>query len=534
MALRVAASPDCTLGPALAGFLMHIAELDQHFDWTYIVDYILMVCKKWFGHADADTWSRQDMEAFQDKLAIAPTKSLKPLVAPAEQRKAGTNATVCLCWNNSTCTGPCGQAHTCLICGTKNHLSPSCPSLAKFKPSPPSLVAAEAASKSDVKGRGLVGLLPIHLVPVGSPSGHPPRTSLELSPPVSPAPWQPLMDTPTPQPPCPIATPPLEGPFTTHQPIMAAPLAGRPATTSGPPAMATKPITAPTPLTAPAPIMATPPLMVPWPITAPRLIMPPPPLPQPPPSSPCLQRICACTFSCRPSAESLRPTRTPPLRPQSSPGTMSLPAGVQCRNAPMLGGASWHATLMPRCATSCWVASLMGYALAMRAHCVQLAGPPATSPWTLLGWPTSTKRLLLTSLRVGSQGSLTRPPSFALPLAWYQSPTPLASTPSTTFPTPAAQGRSFLLSMPASSWPLCPCGMRASNPCLTLSELPQVAGSGKVTFGMPFAISSPASVTPGSWASHLMACLTMRMPSHLGARAHPGYSTSMPRWFIGL
>ncbi|KAJ1578781.1 hypothetical protein NDA12_006926 [Ustilago hordei] len=156
MALRVAASPDCTLGPALAGFLMHIAELDQHFDWTYIVDYILMVCKKWFGHADADTWSRQDMEAFQDKLAIAPTKSLKPLVAPAEQRKAGTNATVCLCWNNSTCTGPCGQAHTCLICGTKNHLSPSCPSLAKFKPSPPSLVAAEAASKSDVKGRGLV------------------------------------------------------------------------------------------------------------------------------------------------------------------------------------------------------------------------------------------------------------------------------------------------------------------------------------------------------------------------------------------
>ncbi|SYW83693.1 uncharacterized protein UHO2_06889 [Ustilago hordei] len=235
MALRVAASPDCTLGPALAGFLMHIAELDQHFDWTYIVDYILMVCKKWFGHADADTWSRQDMEAFQDKLAIAPTKSLKPLVAPAEQRKAGTNATVCLCWNNSTCTGP----------------SPS-------------------------------GLLPIHLVPVGSPSGHPPRTSLELSPPVSPAPWQPLMDTPTPQPPCPIATPPLEGPFTTHQPIMAAPLAGRPATTSGPPAMATKPITAPTPLTAPAPIMATPPLMVPWPITAPRLIMPPPP---PPPAS---------------------------------------------------------------------------------------------------------------------------------------------------------------------------------------------------------------------------------------------------------
>ncbi|KAJ1036759.1 hypothetical protein NDA10_002187 [Ustilago hordei] len=83
------------------------------------------------------------------------------------------------------------------------------------------------------------------------------------------------MDTPTPQPPCPIATPPLEGPFTTHQPIMAAPLAGRPATTSGPPAMATQPITAPTPLTAPAPIMATPPLMVPWPITAPRLIMPP-------------------------------------------------------------------------------------------------------------------------------------------------------------------------------------------------------------------------------------------------------------------
>ncbi|KAJ1599076.1 hypothetical protein NDA14_001246 [Ustilago hordei] len=197
---------------------------------------MLMVCKKWFGHADADTWSRQDMEAFQDKLAIAPTKSLKPLVAPAEQRKAGTNATVCLHWNNSTCTGPCGQAHTCLICGTKNPLSPSCPSLAKFKPSPPSLVAAEAASKSD-----------------------------------------PLMDTPTPQPPCPIATPPLEGPFTTHQPIMAAPLAGRPATTSGPPAMATQPITAPTPLTAPAPIMATPPLMVPWPITAPRLIMPPPP-----------------------------------------------------------------------------------------------------------------------------------------------------------------------------------------------------------------------------------------------------------------
>ncbi|KAJ1035519.1 hypothetical protein NDA18_000298 [Ustilago nuda] len=153
-ALHAAASPDCTLGPALAGFLMHIAELDQHFDWTYIADYILTVCEKRFGHADADTWSRREMEAFQDKLAIAPTKSLKPLVAPAEQRKAGTNTTVCLHWNNSSCTGPCGRAHTCLICGTKNHPSHSCPSLAKFKPSPPSLVAAEAANKSDVKGRG--------------------------------------------------------------------------------------------------------------------------------------------------------------------------------------------------------------------------------------------------------------------------------------------------------------------------------------------------------------------------------------------
>ncbi|SPC61036.1 uncharacterized protein UHOD_11223 [Ustilago sp. UG-2017b] len=41
--LHVAASPDCTLSPALAGFLVHVAELDQHFDWTYIADYILTV-----------------------------------------------------------------------------------------------------------------------------------------------------------------------------------------------------------------------------------------------------------------------------------------------------------------------------------------------------------------------------------------------------------------------------------------------------------------------------------------------------------
>ncbi|SYW78123.1 uncharacterized protein UBRO2_02315 [Ustilago bromivora] len=197
-ALRAAASPDRTLGPALAGFLVHVAELDQHFDWTYIADYVLTVCEKRFGHADADTWSRRDMEAFQDKLAIAPTKSLKPPATPTEQKKASTNTTACLRWNNSTCTGPCGRAHTCLICGTKNHPSRSCPSLAKFKPSPPSSVAAEAASKSDATALGppwgfllpsppLSGNLSWPPPPPGVPSQLPPLRRTDLSrPPTSP------------------------------------------------------------------------------------------------------------------------------------------------------------------------------------------------------------------------------------------------------------------------------------------------------------------------------------------------------------
>ncbi|KAJ1035520.1 hypothetical protein NDA18_000299 [Ustilago nuda] len=153
-ALRAAASPDHTLGPTLAGFLVHVAKLDQHFDWTYIVDYILTVCEKRFGHTDVDTWSRCDMEAFQDKLSIAPTKTPKPPAAPTKPKKASTNNTVCLHWNNSTCTGNCGWSHTCLVCGTKTHPSRHFPSLAKFKPSQPSSAAAETASQLDIKARG--------------------------------------------------------------------------------------------------------------------------------------------------------------------------------------------------------------------------------------------------------------------------------------------------------------------------------------------------------------------------------------------
>ncbi|SPC62023.1 uncharacterized protein UHOD_12178 [Ustilago sp. UG-2017b] len=246
------------LGPALAGFLVHVAELDQHFNWTYIADYILTVCKKRFGHADVDTWSRRDMEAFQDKLAIAPTKSLKPPAAPTEQKKASTNATVCLRWNNSTCTGPCSRAHTCLICGTKNHLSHSCPSLAEFKPSPPLSVAAKAASKSDVKARG-----------------HCPRTTLGLSPSFSPTLRQPFMAaSTTPRHSFPVAPPATDGPITVPLPIMATHLARRSAPSSGSPPMATQPITATMPLMAPEPITAL------GLITAPRPIIvssPPPP-----------------------------------------------------------------------------------------------------------------------------------------------------------------------------------------------------------------------------------------------------------------
>ncbi|KAJ1029190.1 hypothetical protein NDA18_002818 [Ustilago nuda] len=77
-ALHAAASPDLTLGPALAGFLVHVAELDQHFDWTYIANYILTICEKRFGHVDADTWSCHDMEVFQDKLSTHPPKPPRP------------------------------------------------------------------------------------------------------------------------------------------------------------------------------------------------------------------------------------------------------------------------------------------------------------------------------------------------------------------------------------------------------------------------------------------------------------------------
>ncbi|KAJ1037616.1 hypothetical protein NDA10_003412 [Ustilago hordei] len=153
-ALHAAASPDCTLGPALAGFLVHIAELDHHFEWTFIADYILTVCEKRFGHADADTWSRCDMEAFQDKLAIVPTKPPKASTITTEPKKSGTGTMVCLCWNNNSCGGNCGQAHTCLICRTRSHPSWSCPNLSKFKPSQPSLVAAKPANHSNVKAGG--------------------------------------------------------------------------------------------------------------------------------------------------------------------------------------------------------------------------------------------------------------------------------------------------------------------------------------------------------------------------------------------
>ncbi|SOV07710.1 uncharacterized protein UDID_19393 [Ustilago sp. UG-2017a] len=109
-ALCAAASPDHTLGPALAGFLVHVTELDQHFEWTFIADYILTVCEKRFGHADADTWSRHDMEAFQDKLAIAPTKPPKATAIATEPKKSGTSTTVCLRWNNNSCGGNCGRS----------------------------------------------------------------------------------------------------------------------------------------------------------------------------------------------------------------------------------------------------------------------------------------------------------------------------------------------------------------------------------------------------------------------------------------
>ncbi|SPC66992.1 uncharacterized protein UHOD_11452 [Ustilago sp. UG-2017b] len=43
--------------------------------------------------------------AFQDKLAIAPTKPPKATAIATEPKKSGTSTTVCLRWNNNSCGG---------------------------------------------------------------------------------------------------------------------------------------------------------------------------------------------------------------------------------------------------------------------------------------------------------------------------------------------------------------------------------------------------------------------------------------------
>lgn len=155
-ALRSAYSSDRTLSPALGQFLVHVIDLDQHYAWQNIAEYVLAVCKKRFGHADAETWARRDTEAFQDKLSIAiPKVNRAPAALQPSSKKGSSSAPICLRWNNASCTGPCTRLHQCLIC-SEDHQSKSCPHLltSKSKVSQPSSVPASVTySKDQLQGR---------------------------------------------------------------------------------------------------------------------------------------------------------------------------------------------------------------------------------------------------------------------------------------------------------------------------------------------------------------------------------------------
>lgn len=100
MTLRTAASNDRTLGPALGGFMVHVIDLDQYYNWPDVANYVLAVCEKRFGHADAATWAERDIVLQQDRLGHAVPKVAKSISSNSSNqsgsKKASSSPEVCL------------------------------------------------------------------------------------------------------------------------------------------------------------------------------------------------------------------------------------------------------------------------------------------------------------------------------------------------------------------------------------------------------------------------------------------------------
>ncbi|SOV01394.1 uncharacterized protein UDID_17647 [Ustilago sp. UG-2017a] len=111
VSLRAAACSNPALGPALNHFLVHVVDLDRSYPWASVVEYVLTVCQKRFGHADALAWAVRDTEAFQDRLSLAPPK--QPCATLLKPKSSDT----CWRWNNATCSSSnCKYQHVCTTC----------------------------------------------------------------------------------------------------------------------------------------------------------------------------------------------------------------------------------------------------------------------------------------------------------------------------------------------------------------------------------------------------------------------------------
>lgn len=143
VSLRAAASSDPALGPALSHFLVHVVDLDRSYPWANVAEYVMTVCQKRFGHADAAAWAVRDTEAFQDRLSLAPPRPTRTTIKPKSDE-------TCWRWNNSTCTNSnCKFQHLCSTCRGKHNVK-LCPSASRLPsvPNPSAKTNGKAGGKA--------------------------------------------------------------------------------------------------------------------------------------------------------------------------------------------------------------------------------------------------------------------------------------------------------------------------------------------------------------------------------------------------
>ena len=77
--LRCTSTSDPHLSTSLSAFLVHVIDLDITFLWPAVAEYVLAVCRRRFGLANASDWVEKDLDAWQEELGCAPRRDANSL-----------------------------------------------------------------------------------------------------------------------------------------------------------------------------------------------------------------------------------------------------------------------------------------------------------------------------------------------------------------------------------------------------------------------------------------------------------------------